>query len=259
MKKALLVALAVVALCSVFLAGTVSAAKEGFGFAMGGTATASTIDGTEASGEWDTDSFKDFLWDGWTQTTDYFRTKWTNEEVIAEEWLVSVVSDTTNDAGDYVKLSVDNSVEFGAPPDGGTAPTAQCFQLKVMGDGTMTMEKGTGTGWGPFAEAISGTDFKAATSVNGGRVYEIFLDKGVSAGGALAMGYHNNARIETYDASTGKTLMFPPDSSADVPDTYAEGTTGDVVPEVLTIGVMLSLSAVAVIVSTRYFGNPPRI
>ena len=256
MRKTYLVALAVVALCSIFLVGTVSAAKEGFGFQMGGTATAPTIDGAEGSGEWDTDSFKDLLWDGWTQTSDYFRTKWSSDIVIAEYWLVSVVSDTTNDAGDYVKLSVDNSVDFGAPPDGGAAPTTNCFQLKVMGDGTTTIEKGTGTGWGPFAEAVSGTDYDAKTAVSSGRVYEIFLDKGVSAGGALAMGYHNNARIEVYDASTGKTLMFPPDSSADVPDSYAEGTTGEAVPEGPTIFVMLSLSTIAALISVRYFRKP---
>jgi len=256
MKKAILIALGVIAVCSVFLAGTVSAAKEGFGFQMGGTATAPTIDGTEASGEWDTDSFKDLLWDGWTQTTSYFRTKWSSDIVIAEYWLISVGSDTSNDAGDYVKLSVDNSLVFGEPPEGGAAPTEQCFQLKVMGDGTMTMEKGTGTGWGPFTAAVSGTDYDAKTTVSGARVYEIFLDKGVSAGGALAMGYHNNARIEVYDASTGKTLMFPPDSSADVPDSYAEGTTGEAVPEVLSVVVMLSLSTIAALVSTRYFRKP---
>ena len=256
MKKKLLVAVAIVVLCSVFLAGTVSAAKEGFGFQMGGAGTDAVIDGAEAAGEWDTDSFKDFLWDGWTQTASYFRTKWSSDVVICENWLISFAGDTTNDAGDYVKLSVDNSVDFGAPPDGGAAPTAQCFQLKVMGNGTMTIQKGTGSAWGAFAEAVSGTDYNAATAVTGARVYEIFLDKGVSAGGALAMGYHNNAHIEVYDESTGKTLMFPPDSSADVPDTYAEGTTGDVVPEGLTIVVMLSLSTIAALISVRYFRKP---
>ena len=256
MKRAILIVLGAIVICSLCLAGTVSAAKEGFGFQMGGAAAEATIDGIEGSGEWDADSFKDFLWDGWTQTTSYFRTKWSSDTVIAENWLISFVSDTTNDAGDYVLLSVDNSVVFGEPPAGGAAPTEVCFQLKVMGDGTMTMEKGTGTVWGPFAEAVSGTDYKAATTVSGGRVYEIFLDKGVSAGGALAMGYHNNARIEVYDASTGKTLMFPPDSSAGVPDSYAEGTTGETVPEGLAIGVMLVLSTGVAIVSIRYFRKP---
>jgi hypothetical protein len=73
------------------------------------------------------------------------------------------------------------------------------------------------------------------------------------------MGYLNNARLEVYDASTGKTLMWPPYSSADVPNEYGAGATGSVVPEGLTIGLMLAVSSVAVAVSIRYFRKQPKI
>jgi len=76
----------------------------------------------------------------------------------------------------------------------------------------------------------------------------MFLDKQ----GAFAMQFSNNMRMEAYDASTGQTVMWPPDSSANVPTHTEQATTefGDSIPEGLTISVMALMSAVAVVVST---------
>ena len=260
MKRAILAVLGVIAVLSMVFAGTVSAAKEGYGFTIGPGTVDATFDGTVGAGEWDTDSYKDFLYNGWTMTTSFFRDKWGQTPAINEGWLIELLGDTTNDAGDYVKICVDCGAGFSDPPAGGAAPSATCWMLTVNGDGTATIQKGTGTGWGAFPEPVSGTDYIAATSVTGHRIYEIYLDKGASAEGPLAMGYSNNARIEAYDASTGQTLMWPPESSAAVPDTYGAGTTGsETVPEGLTIGLMLVLSSVAVVVSARYFRKPAKI
>jgi hypothetical protein len=265
MKRKVLVILAVIAACSLCLAGTVSAAKEGYGFTIGGTCLVDpTINGVVAADEWNTDSFKDWLYDGWTMSTSFFMDKWSStlNEQISELWLVEFLGDTTNDAGDYFKMSVDRSIVFGESPTGGAAPTENCFQITITGTGTVTMQIGTGTAWTAYADPVSGTDYIVGTSVSASpssatahRCYELYLNKGVYSG-VLAMGYLNNARLEVYDASTGKTLMWPPYSDANVPDTYGEGTTGSVVPEGLAVGVMLAVSSVAVVISARYFRKP---
>lgn len=252
MKKALLVALAVIALCSVFLAGTVSAAKEGYGFQIAtGELIGDPVDAAvNPATEWD-DSYKDFLYDGWTMTTNFFRCKWQGAPI--EAWLIEIPTDTTDDAGDNFKMCVDTLVE------GGAAPDANDFKIDWTG-GTSTVYAGTGSGWGTSA-AVVGTDFILASAIGASpaeatphRIVEIWIDKQ----GALALQFSNNMYMEYTDASTGKTFKWPPESSPDVPDGYGTGTTefGDSIPEGLTVAVMLSLSTVAVVVSTRYFRKP---
>jgi hypothetical protein len=212
-----------------------------------------TVNGQVAAGEYDTDTFKDFLYDGWTKTTSSFRCKYFTSPLIVENWAIEVLGDTTNDPGDYVKMRIDCSTAFGSPADGGAAPTTVCIAITVTGTGTTTFQKGTGTGWAAFADPVSGTDYTMATTVTGHRIYELYMQKTTT----LALGYHNNVRIEVYDATTGKTLLWPPQSNANVPDTWGVGTTvTDAVPEGLTIGVMLAVSSVAVVVGTKYFRKP---
>ena len=253
MKKTILTALSIMAICGIILTGAVSAELQtGYGFNVGQGLVVPTIDGAVAAGEYDTDSFKDFLYDGWTMTTSSFSCKYFTDPLIVENWLIDVMADTTNDAGDYVKMSVDAAAGFGEPAAGGAAPTDVCVEITVMGDGTTTFQKGTGTDWTAFTDPTS-EDYTMATTVNGHRVYELYMQKTTT----LAFGYNNNVRLEVYDESTGKTLMWPPQSDADVPDTWGIGmTVSEAVPEGLTIGVMLSLSTIAVLVSTRYFRKP---
>ena len=252
MKRAILMALSVMALCSI-LAGTVSAALQtGYGFDIGPGAVVPTVDGSVAAGEYDTDTFQDFLYNGWTMTTSSFRCKYFTDPLIVENWVIEFIGDTTDDAGDYVKMSVNAAEGFGDPAAGGAAPTDLCVEITVMGDGTTTFQKGTGTGWTAFTDPTS-EDYTMAAAVNGHRVYELYMQKTTT----LAFGYNNNVRIEVYDESTGTTLMWPPQSDADVPDTWGIGmTVSDPVPEGLTIGIMLLLSTIAVLVGTRYFRKP---
>jgi len=256
MKKAILIALGVIAVCSVFLAGTVIAAKEGYGFQIS-QGEEITVDGAVSPAtEWD-DSYKDFLYDGWTMTTNFFRDKWGMDPAISEGWLLEILTDTTDDAGDNFKFTCDTLV------DGGAAPQADDFKIEYTG-GTTTIYAGTGTAWGTSA-AVLGEDVIIATSIAASpasatphRIIEVWIMKQ----GVLAQGLSNNAMLSYTDAGAGKTFMWPPESSVDSPDTYGMGETllgADPIPEGLTVGVMLSLSAVAVLVSTRYFRKPPRI
>jgi hypothetical protein len=252
MKRAILIALSIMAICTI-LAGTVSAALQtGYGFDIGPGSVVPTIDGSIAAGEYDTDTFQDFLYDGWTMTTSSFRCKYFTSPLIVENWVIEFIGDTTNDPGDYVKMSVDAAAGFGDPAAGGAAPTTVCIEITVTGTGATSFRRGTDTAWTAFTDPTS-EDYTMATSVTGHRIYELYMQKTTT----LAFGYNNNVRLEAYDATTGKTLMWPPQSSADVPDTWGIGATvSEAVPESLTIGIMLSLSTIAVLVSTRYFRKP---
>jgi hypothetical protein len=258
MKKAVLAILGVVVLCILSLAmilGTVSAAKAGYGFTISTGADITAWEGAVSPAtEWD-DSYKDRLYDGWTMTASFFRCKWGMTPAICENWLIEFLGDTTNDAGDWWEISVDTLV------DGAATPQADDFKVNWTAAAGVKVYVGTGTTWAASA-AVVGTDVVGGTSIAASpasatphRIVEIYLDKG-TAGGVLAMGLNNNARLAIYDAGTGTTVMWPPYSSANDPSTYGAGTTDlsmTAIPEGLTIGVMVLLSSVAVVVSTRYF------
>jgi hypothetical protein len=261
MKKKILAILAVTIMCIACFVGIVSAAKEGYGFSMFNGADITSYDGqVSPATEWD-DSFKDILYNGWATTTSFYRCKWGYTPGICENWMMEFLGDTTNDAGDWWEICVDTTATGGAAP--------QDAEFKVNGSAAQGVKiwQGTGSTWTAYTAATVGSegDVFAATSIAASpasatphRIVEIYLNKGVS-GGVLAMGLNNNERLAIYDAATGITVMWPPYSDANVPDTYGAGTTdisGGTIPEGLTIGLMLALSSVAVIVSTRYFKKP---
>ena len=252
MKKAILIALAAIAVCSVFLAGTVSAQKEGFGFDIADGEIITTDGAVSPATEWD-DSYKDFLYDGWTMTTNFFRAKWQAAPV--EAWLIEIPTDTTDDAGDNFKMCIDTDMI------GTAAPDALDVKIDWTG-GTTTLYAGTGTAWGTSTGVVGADqDANIATSIAASpavatphRIIELWINKA----GAFALGMSNNMYMEYTDASTGDTFKWPPESSPDVPNGWGTGNTifGDPIPEGLTVAVMLSLSTIAVLVSTRYFRKP---
>jgi hypothetical protein len=259
MKRAVLVILGIIAVCSVCFAGIVSAAKAGYGFTIAQGADISTWDGQiDPATEWD-DSYKDSLYNGWTMTTSFFRDKWGTTPAVCENWLIECLTDTAMDSGDWWELCIDNT------QSGGSAPQTGDFKVNFSGAQGVKVWEGTGSGWAASSAAVgSGGDVFAGTTISASpasatphRIVEIYLSKL----GALGMGFNNNERLAIHDGVTGDTLMWPPFSSADVPDTYGAGTTSfsGAIPEGLTVGIMVALSSIAVIVSIRYFRKQPKI
>ena len=247
MKRTILAVLSIIMALSVSLIGTVSAANEGYGFSIG-SGVPPSIDGEVGIDEWNTDSYKDFLYDGWTMTTNFFRCKWS--PLANEYFLTEALSDITNDAGDIFQLTYDGG------RDGGATPNANDFKIQLTGHTVTTgvqVFAGTGTAWGTSA-AVRGTDYEIATSMSSGHwVIELWINKN----GVLSlMASGNNLRLSAYDASTAQTLMWPPESSADVPDTWGTGTSFvTTIPEGLTIAAMALTSLFAVVAGTRYFSK----
>ncbi len=89
-------------------------------------------------------------------------------------------------------------------------------------------------------------------------IIEMKFDK---TGAIAGTGIPSCFRLQTYDASAGGagTLMWPPMSTTDAPDSYGyidADISGGTIPEGLTVGIMLLVSTVAVIVGARYFRKP---
>jgi hypothetical protein len=257
MKKAILVTLGVIAIFSILLAGTVSAYKAGYVLPNYQAGAEITADGTISAGEWD-DAFGDWLYDGWTKTATNpdFKHNWEmgGTPSIADQWLLDVVTDTTNDAGDVFTFCF-----CGAQDD---AATPQTDDVLINHTHTATtVYRGTGSGWAVDPAIVVGENVVIASSMASGHwVIEMKFDK---SGGIADTSYDSNIRVAAYDASTGKTVMWPPMSEKDVPSSWGlndySSFAGETVPEGLTIGVMLSLSSVVAVVSIRYFRKPPKL
>jgi hypothetical protein len=261
LKRAILLTLSIIVVCTLCLAGTVSAYKAGYVF-PNYQGTDITADGAVGASEW-TDSFGDWLYDGWTKTTSTINHKFEmgGAPNIADQWLIEVLSDTTNDAGDVFYYSF-----CGAQDDAATPQAADDVLVNHTHSAT-TIFRGTGTGWAPDPAIVLGTNVIIASSIAASPlsatphwIIELKFDK---TGAIAGTAFDSNVRLEVYDASTGKTLMWPPMSDRDVPSSYGlndySSFAGETVPEGLTIGVMLSLSTIAVIVSARYFRKPPKL
>jgi hypothetical protein len=256
MKRAILAIFIIVSVCSLCFAGTVNALNPGY-TTWNFQGTAPTIDGAVGAGEW-TDSYHDRLYSGWTMTTSTISIKWNMESGIYETWLIEVLSDTTNDAGDYFQICHDGDTL------GGTAPQTEDVLINYTAHSTSKAFRGTGTAWAPDAAIAFPDNVQIASSIAASPAsatpHWIIEMKFAKDGSTIpGMGISTCIRIAVYDATTGQTLMWPPMSSADVPDGWGLNSadiSGGSIPEGLTIGVMLTLSAVAVIASTRYFRKP---
>jgi len=256
MKRALFVAVCVLALCSSCLligTGIVMAAKAGYSHTVYPLQTAVTWDGNWTStGEW-TDGFPTSI-----TANSVFRTKW---ELISDPFrvnqyiLVEILNDTTNDAGDYWQICMDCDMS------GGTAPGSGDLRIDIVGHNNVTWYQGTGTGWTPMATP-SADQFKWSNSISASPhsstphwILELMIDK------ALGPGAQYWARVAAYDASNSAAGVHAwPPSSPDVPDDYGDFPyVSDPIPESMSLGVVVLLSSVAVLVGSFCYRKRLRI
>lgn len=264
MKKAIMAALIAIAVSSIFLAGTVSAYKTGYMLPNYAAEVEPTADGMVGAGEWDV-SFGDWLYDGWTKTsTDpNFRHNWMMGELpsISDNWLLEVVTDTTNDPGDTFTFT------FCGAMDDAATPQTDDVLINHTHSAT-TIFRGTGTGWTADPAIVLGENIIIGSSIAASTlsatphwIIELKFDK---SGGIEGTSFDSHIRVAAYDESTGKTVMWPPMSEQDVPSSYglndySSFSGEEPIPEGLAIGVMLTLSTLAVIVSARHFRKQPKL
>ena len=167
-------------------------------------------------------------------------------------------SDNTNDAGDRWQFC------FGPGGETATAPTTGDNKFEIEGHTTIKKYAGSGTGWSSpssptdvtWKDSLSTSPQNSATHY----VLELTFDKMVYAWGSGYPPYL--IRIAMYDASnpTQGWVSWPPTSTDANPSGWGQiaSVNMDPIPENLTVGLMLTLSAVAVALSSGYFRKLPK-
>jgi hypothetical protein len=246
-KRVVSIALCALVLCSLILmvnAGTAVASEAGYSISEAYTTSAVTVDGKWGSGEWS---------DAWIE----FRVNISNARFAYKmdantgaylmSWLVEF-HDTTNNAGDIWRICIDGSA------DGGSAPQADDVKIEIVGHSNLTVYAGTGTTWARLSTtAVTWKDSLATSTYDAVNHYvlEVQADKG-ALGAWGASPPPEGFCVQMYDAGNPSQGWgaWPPTSS-DVPSRW--GLIADYmgsIPEGLSSGVLVILSAVAVLVGS---------
>ena len=251
MKRAVLVAFCIIVLCGLSLSTAfVSAFQAGYTSTSYLAINDPVIDGKYTTmDEW---------WDAAVPTnlspTLNWRQKWTLPTDIIQAFIVDVVTDTTNDTGDYFQFCYDCAA------NGGTAPQTDDIRIDYVGHNvsTLTLYQGNGTGWTKFTGWTYGVDValtetKSPSPYNSNPhwIIEFWVDKNKPEFDSSGAGYVPWLRLAAYDASnaTAGVQAWPP-SSVNTPNDWGQETgVYGTIPESLTIASVVLLSSVAVVVS----------
>ncbi len=261
MKKAALVTLCLISLCSVCLVmktGTVNAYQAGYEVLDYVAITTPTMDGNwTTADEWtdaDTKQLNGSL-------NALFRLKYVmapDYSWINQYYLIEFFDDTTDNASDYIQICYAAATSLFGTPIGGTTPQTDCIRWDYVGhDATgLTVYRGNGQEWVETTDYSWPTDIEIVDTISASPldsnphwIFEIKIEH---------VSYNINPefwiRIAAYDESnvTAGVLSWPP-GSVDSPDDWglmnAPGTT---IPEGLTFGVMVLLTSVTVLIGSHY-------
>ncbi len=163
MKKLILVAFLVIALCSFSMIITirnVDAAKPGYNINNYLRITTPVIDGNWTTADEWTDAEEKKL-DG--SLTVYFRIKWgTVDSTVYNYILVDFVNDTTDDSEDGFSICIDGH------HDDGTSPQTDDYRIDLIGHSIsgLRVYQGNGTGWEEITTYNWGSDLVIVNNIN---------------------------------------------------------------------------------------------
>jgi hypothetical protein len=195
-----------------------------------------------------------------------FRLKWeaaSDFSYIFQYYLVEIVGDTTSDATDSVVVCMAAAATLFGTPVGGTTPQTDCWKFEVNGTGataTLTVYRGTGTGWAVFSTWTKPANFDAAVTLSASarsatphKIVEFKMDAF-----AFSLNPETWVLVGAYDASHASSgvQVWPTSSSVNSPNDYALlNTSFDTIPEGISVAVVALISAVAV-VGARFLRKP---
>ncbi|MEM2969286.1 MAG: hypothetical protein QXJ76_08320 [Candidatus Bathyarchaeia archaeon] len=251
LTKGFLTALLVFSL--LLFASIVSAANPEYSNTNYNTDTAPTLDGKYTTAtEWDGGGIPPKLPSGL-----FWKEMWTYPGDILQHFIIEVLYDSTNDAGDYIQICYDCNA------DGGTAPQSDDVKIEYVGHSLsgLSLYVGNGTGWTKFTNYTYGTDIKIAESQasspqnsNPHWIIEITINKSNPRFDISGSGYQPGLRIAAYDASNASSGVTEwPSDSGDSPAKWGvEVGTMNTIPEPLTVAAFVLLTTVAVAVGSRF-------
>lgn len=257
MKRSILVAFTIVAVCILSLQTCLACAQAYVITNYLGTTGGVTVDGkwTNAS-EW-----TDAMTAPSLPSQLLFREKWEYPADIIEYVLLEFYTDRTNDAGDFFQYCLDVAA------NGGAAPQSDDVLINYTGHNQLKLYKGNGTGWTPWAGS-SGAAISAANTITGSQmnatahwIFELTMDRSDPNLDTSGVGYAPLLRVAAYDASnpSQSIVSWPPSTSQNVPSTWGtESGQYAAIPESPTILPIALISFVAVAVSIYFFQRKPR-
>lgn len=257
MKKLLTVAFSIVILCSLLLVGTSRAGNPAYSIIEYIVINTATVDGKWTTADEWTDSP---LTDMTGNATGKFGYNIQSFTTYGLEWIVEIFTDNTNDTGDYWQICFDDQ------NTGGTAPDSGDFMIEITGHTTLKVYRGTGTGWSqitPAAGELTWANTISASPLNSTAhwILEIVESDKTAGNVQIPNAPPTGMRIAAYDASTGRLAAWPPNSSANNPNTWGviSGFSMDPIPEGFSLGVVALLSSVAVVVGFYWLRKRPKI
>ena len=266
MKRVVLVAFCIIALCSLGLVmktGTVGAYQAGYEVTDYIAITTPTMDGNWTTAEEWTDADVRQL-EGSLNVT--FRLKYVSfyPDAVYQYYLIEFFDDTTNDTGDYWQICYAAAAELFGTPIGGDAPQTDCLMINFTGHSQagLALYRGDGSGWVAFTDYTWPDDIEIVDTISASPlnstphwIAEIMIEH-----------THYNIqpefwiRVAAYDESNSDAGVqsWPPGSS-DVPNDWGLMISAQtVIPEGLTLGVMVLLSSVSVLIGSHYFRKRSR-
>lgn len=252
MKRAFLVAVCILMLCTMLLlinVETAKAAEPGYVRTDWNPDVEPTIDGA-----WTTDS--EWTLNGEVTMIDEdvaFQSVWemVSETEARDTFLVEFFSDNTTDGGDYWQMCIDGD------QSGGAAPQVADYRVDIIGHDNVTVYQGTGTGWTEVAAPASlewaNSLSDSPTNSTPHWILEITFVKI-----DLGAGPNWNFRLAAYDESNSTLLSWPP-TDQDVPEGYGvQNYEMAVIPEGFSIAVVVLLSSVAIAISFYCLRKPKK-
>jgi hypothetical protein len=175
------------------------------------------------------------------------------------EWIVEILTDNTNNTGDYWQISFDDTNSGGAAPDAGD------YMIEIDGHTTLNVYHGTGSGWAkvtPDAGEITWANTIGTSMWNSTPhwILEV-VDSSKTAGTVqIPTAPPTGMRIAAYDAATSTICAWAPSSTANNPNSW--GLVADysttTIPEGVSLGAVVLLSSVAVMVGFYYLRKRPK-
>ena len=254
MRRNLAIAFCVLVLCSSLLilsVGTVTALNMDYSFDEY-WAGAATIDGAWTTAEEWQIGMPHYIGD--TQKGMFIMQANADSGGYWPEYVVEF-ADSTQDAGDIIRVCMSVDTTATAPESGVSV------KVEIQGLTTKKVFDGTGSGWtdSSYASAVTTAATVTTTAHDPADhvVAEFSIQKENWGMAAPPLGIF----VGCYDATTDTWVTWPPEASADNPNTWGmiSGYQSEPYPEGLPIGLMLLVSSVAVVVSLRYFRKPPKL
>ncbi len=254
MKRSVLVAFSSLMLCSLLLlitVGTIKAGNPDYSITEYPSIATATVDGRWTTADEWTDSPHTEMSGNATGKFGYNIQDFTN---LGLEWIVEILTDNTNDTGDYWQICLDDQ------NGGGAAPQSGDYMIEIVGHTTLRVYQGTGSGWSEVTPAAgeltwANTIDTSMWSSTPHWILEIVDLSKITGTVQVPTQPPTGMRVAAFDASNNTLAAWAPNSSANVPDEWGviAGFSTEPIPEVLTIGVVVILLSVSVLIVPYYY------